>query len=230
MVPTLEIAAVSVEDAREAQSGGADSLELLRDLPRGGLTPPLDLVRAVRAAVSIPIHVMLRPRDGGFVYTRPEIEAMLAALDSWKPLGIDGVVFGAQTADGRIDLALMREIAVLAAPIPVTLHRALDSSVEPEQTLAALAGIVPRVLTAGPATTAWEGRVIVRQWIERFGTHFRFVSSGGLTLEQLRRFAAEIGAVEAHVGGAARTHDAVDGLKVRALKAALNATSTAWRK
>lgn len=225
MVPTLEIAAISVEDARQAQAGGADSLELLRDLPRGGLTPPLELVQAVREAVTIPIHVMLRPHDGGFVYTRQEIEAMLAALDSLKPLGIDGVVFGAQTADGRVDSALMGEVAVLAAPIPVTLHRALDFSVEPEQTLAALAGIVPRVLTAGPAPTAWEGRTVVRQWVGRFGAQFRFVSSGGLTLAQLGQFAAEIGADEAHVGGAARTHDAVDSLKVRALKAALNAAN-----
>lgn len=224
MVPALEIAAVSVEDAREAQAGGADSLELLRDLPRGGLTPPLELVRAARDAVTIPIHVMLRPHDKGFVYTRPEIDAMLAALETWKPVAIDGVVFGAQTADGRVDVALLREVTALAAPIPVTLHRALDFSVEPEQTLAALAGVVPRVLTAGPAPTAWEGRRVVRQWVAQFGTQFQFVSSGGLTLEQLTRFATEIGAAEAHVGGAARTQDAVDSLKVRALKAALNAS------
>jgi copper homeostasis protein len=225
MSPALEIAAVSVEDAREAQAGGADSLELLRDLPRGGLTPPLEVVRTVRDAVTIPIHVMLRPHDRGFVYTRREIDAALAVLENWKPLGINGVVFGAQTAAGRVDVALLREVAALAAPIPVTLHRALDFSVEPEQTLAALAGIVPRVLTAGPARTAWQGRSVVRQWVAQFGTQFEFVSSGGLTLEQLTRFAAEIGAAEAHVGGAARTHDAVDSLKVRALKAALNASS-----
>ncbi|MBL8154269.1 MAG: copper homeostasis protein CutC [Anaerolineae bacterium] len=225
MPPTLEIAAVSVEDARQAQTGGADSLELLRDLGRGGLTPQLELVRAVRDAVTIPIHVMLRPHDNGFVYTRQEIDAMLAALENWKPLGIDGVVFGAQTADGRVDVALMRAVAAQAAPIPITLHRALDFSVEPEQTLAALAGIVPRVLTAGPAPTAWEGQAVVRHWVARFGAQFRFVSSGGLTREHLTRFAAEIGAAEAHVGGAARTHDAVDSLKVRALKAALNESS-----
>jgi copper homeostasis protein len=225
MIPTLEVAAVSVEDARAAQAGGADSLELLRDLPRGGLTPPLELVQAVRESVTIPVHVMLRPHDSGFVYTRREIDVMLATLERWKLLGIDGVVFGVQTAGGCVDVALMREVAALAVPVPVTLHRALDFSTEPEKALAALAGVVPRVLTAGPAPTAWEGRAVVRQWMARFGTQFRFVSSGGLTLGQLAQFTAEVGTAEAHVGGAARTHDAVDSLKVRALKAALNGSS-----
>src|SRR5512132_1383579 len=58
--PTLEVIACSVSDAVEAQSGGAGRLEIVRDLASGGLTPPLELVQEILAAVTLPVRVMLR--------------------------------------------------------------------------------------------------------------------------------------------------------------------------
>jgi copper homeostasis protein len=37
----LEVIVLSVEDARAAEEGGADRLEVVRDIHLGGLTPPL---------------------------------------------------------------------------------------------------------------------------------------------------------------------------------------------
>jgi copper homeostasis protein len=59
----IEVIAQSVADAVAAESGGADRLELVRELERDGLTPPPELVRAVREAVRIPVYVMVRPRN-----------------------------------------------------------------------------------------------------------------------------------------------------------------------
>src|SRR6188474_594629 len=56
----LEVIATSLEDAVEAEAGGADRIELVRDLAAGGMTPPLDLVDAVLSRVRIPVRVMVR--------------------------------------------------------------------------------------------------------------------------------------------------------------------------
>ena len=60
----LEVIACSVADAIEAQKGGASRLEVVRDLDRGGLTPPIELVRAIKEAVDLPLRVMVRESDG----------------------------------------------------------------------------------------------------------------------------------------------------------------------
>lgn len=60
MTPLLEVIACSVGDAVEAEKGGASRLEIVRDLGRGGLTPPLELVAEIKRAVNVPLRVMLR--------------------------------------------------------------------------------------------------------------------------------------------------------------------------
>ncbi|HTH37337.1 MAG TPA: copper homeostasis protein CutC, partial [Pyrinomonadaceae bacterium] len=56
----LEVIACSVEDAVNAEKGGADRLEVIRAIEHGGYTPPLDLVREIQDSVSLPLRVMLR--------------------------------------------------------------------------------------------------------------------------------------------------------------------------
>jgi copper homeostasis protein len=217
----LEIAAVTLEDATAAQDGGADSIEISHDLNVGGLTPPFDLVRRVRDAVDIGVYVMVRPHARDFVYTEREIDVILDDAARLSQTGISGVVFGAVTPENRLDLVLIGRVAQAAVPLPVTVHRALDLSAEPEQSLAGLTGLVPRVLTAGPAPTAWEGRHPLAQWVRQFGGQLEFVVSGGLTLEQMPEMLALVGAHTYHFGSAARTGGMVDVTKVRSLKASL---------
>ncbi len=223
-MPKLEIAATTVDDAVAAEQGSADSIEISRDLSVGGLTPTFDVVRRTRDAVKFPIHVMLRPHAPDFIYTEREIDQILADAQQFKAIGVNGLVFGAVTAENRLDLALIRRVAQAAAPLTLTVHRALDFSVEPEQALAGLIGIVPRVLTAGPAPTAWEGRAALAQWISRFGTQLRFVISGSLKVEQMPEMLATIRAHEYHFGSAARWGDAVDPDRVRLLRTLVKGT------
>jgi copper homeostasis protein len=217
-MPTLEIAVTSVADALQAEQGGAHTLEIMQDLLNGGLTPPLELARAVRDAVHLPLNVIVRPHARDFVYTPDEADVMLRDIAQLKPLGINSIVIGALKSDGHLDQALMGQFVEGAQPLPLTLHRALDVCVEPEKALESLIGVVPRVLTAGPAPTAWEGRAAMRRWIALYGQHFRFVSSGGLTLEQLSEYVATVKADEYHLGGAARTNGKVDSAQVQQLR------------
>lgn len=222
-MPGLEIAILSAEEARSAVEGGADSLELLRDLAAGGLTPPLELIPAVRAAApSLTLHIMIRPHARDFVYSSAEMDAALAAVAAARSAGADGVVFGAHTAAGDLHIEQITEVAAAAGTMTVTVHRALDSCRDPEEALRALKGRVPRIHTAGPAPDAWSGREVVRRWRERYAADFRFVSSGGLTLERLPAFVAVAGVHEYHFGAAARTGGVVDSARVRLLRAALD--------
>lgn len=218
----LEIAVITLEDARRAVEGGADSLELLRDLANGGLTPPADLVRAVLDEVEVPVNVIVRPHARSFQYDAAEVDEILRDAQAFAALGAASIVFGAVDVDGRVDTALVKRVAEAIAPTPVTLHRALDTSVEPEAALNALIGIVPRVLTSGPAPDAWQGREVTRQWVESYGQHFRFVLSGAIRLEQLVELAAITRAHCVHIGGASRSGDAVDVEKVKRLWDALH--------
>jgi len=121
----LETAALSLDDLRLAEEGGADSVELLYNLAVGGLTPSLDLVREAREHARIRLHVMVRPTARSFVYTPDEIAQIVDAVRWFKQLGVDGIVFGAQTESGQLDVDLVARIAAIAAPVPITLHLSL---------------------------------------------------------------------------------------------------------
>ena len=220
-MPKLEIAVETLDHAVAAQQGSADSIEISRDLHLDGLTPDFDLVRRVRDTVQLAIHVIIRPHNRDFVYSEREVEQILDDARKLAQIGINGIVFGALTAENRLDLVLIERVALTAAPLPLTVHRALDFSVEPEQALARLIGIAPRVLTAGPASTAWEARAILANWVSRFGDHLEFVVAGSLRLEQLAEMRSLVQAPAYHFGSAARSGASVDVAKVRALGAAL---------
>ncbi len=218
----LEIAVESLDDALKAASGGARSLEITVDLANGGLTPPIELVKAVKQALTIEAHAMVRPYAHSFAYTQDDDSHIFDAIQQFKNVGVTGIVFGAVDANNQIDLALMRRVIEAASPLKVTLHRALDTSANPDQTLEALRPILPRVLSSGPAPSAWEGRETLTRWVQTF-PEYEFVLSGGITAEQLSELVSTVRAHVYHIGGAARTQGVVDVEKVRQLAAVINA-------
>lgn len=215
MTSSLQVIATCEEDAHNAYAGGASNLEVTVDLAVGGLTPPLALVERLRETLPIPLHVMLRPHARDFVYTPDEIDLMLRQTQQFKILGAQGIVFGALTAEGVVDVALVRRVAQVAQPMCVTLHRALDGCVNPDAALDALDGYVQRVLTSGGAATAWDGRETIRRWIAQYGRLYTFVVGAGVHLNNIAALVRDIGAPEYHVGSGARTGQTVDQDKVR---------------
>lgn len=218
-MPNLEIIASTLEDARAAVAGGADSLELCIALEADGLTPPLETVKAIRDAVELPLNVLLRPHAKSFVYTEAEIAGMFEELESFKAIGIHTIVFGAQKPSGEIDIALVENFAKAA---PLTLHRAIDTCTNPEAALSSLKSVLRRVLSSGTASSAWEGRARLKAWQAAYGEDFTLAIASKVNLENIAALTEAIGAPEYHVGNAARTNGKVDRAKVRALKAALN--------
>jgi copper homeostasis protein len=218
-MPNLEIIASSLEDALAAAEGEADSLELCIALEEDGLTPPLETVKAIRDAVDLPLNILLRPHSKSFVYSEAEIAGMFEELEALKAVGINTIVFGAQTHEGKIDIALVERFAQAA---PLTLHRAIDTCTNPEAALDSLKHVVRRVLSSGTASNAWEGRARLKAWQDTYGESLRFAIASKVSIENIAALAQAIGAPEYHIGNAARSEGKVDIAKVRALKAALN--------
>lgn len=215
---TLEIAIETFADALAAQQGGADSIELSYDLAQDGLTPDPDLVAKIRAAVAIEFHVIVRPHNNGFVYSQAELDIMLRDVERFVALGVDGIVFGAHQPEGKIDVAIVQQIAAVTKPKTLTLHRALDSAVNPLEALRQLTNSVDRVLTSGPDKTAWEGRVGLSQWVDQFRADYQFIAAGRIRAKQLPALVTQTKVAGIHVGSAARKNGKVDAETIRNLK------------
>ncbi|NEA44338.1 copper homeostasis protein CutC, partial [Streptomyces sp. SID11385] len=159
--PALEIAVTSAAGARTAREHGADRVELCTGLELGGLTPSAALVESV-AAVGLPVQVLVRCRPGDFVHDAEELALMAAEVRSVIASGARGVVIGALTVEGGLDVdavARLRDAAHEAGPsVEVTLHRAIDVSADPVAAAALLPALgLTRVLTSGGAPAAGQG-------------------------------------------------------------------------
>ena len=167
----LEVCVDSVESAVNAELGGADRIELCGDLIVGGITPSLALFERIREKIQIPIHVLLRPRFGDFLYSEEEMEVLMRQAKLFADAGADNLVIGCLTPDGRLDLEAMKRIIDAAGDTPINLHRAfdmcrdLDEALEDAKTL----GIVS-ILTSGGYASALEGIEVLDRLKKNAGT------------------------------------------------------------
>ena len=111
----IEVCVDSVAGARAADCGGADRLELCANLVEGGTTPSAGMIRTVLDATQLPIMVMIRPRGGDFCYDRDELNTMQHELEAVLEHPVAGVVLGALTPDGRIDMNVCQRLGQQAA-------------------------------------------------------------------------------------------------------------------
>src|SRR4051794_17484293 len=145
----LEVIVQSAADARAATEGGADRLEVVRDIDRGGLTPLVSVVEAVAAATTLPLRVMIRENDG-FELGAGELPALRRAAAAFVDAHADGIVIGF-ARDGEIVLDDLLRVVDGLPPVRITFHRAFDSLRDPLAAIPRLAEIrnIDRILTSG---------------------------------------------------------------------------------
>lgn len=195
----IEICVEGIDGFLAAQAAGADRVELCASLVEGGLTPSLGTIRAACAAARIPVHVIIRPRGGDFLYSEPEFQTMLDDVRALRDEGVAGVVFGCLARDGRIDEARMTALVEAAGPLAVTCHRAFDMTRDPEEAVAALIGCgVDRVLTSGQHDTAVDGLDILRRTVAAAAGRLKVMACGELDASNIAQVWAESGADELH--------------------------------
>lgn len=179
----IEVCVDSVEGLAAACAGGADRIELCAALGLGGLTPSTGFMR-LAAVADVPVHALIRPRPGGFVYNAAEHEVMRADIRLARSCGLAGVVFGVSLPDGRLDAAAMAPLVEAAAGLSLTLHRVFDLVPDQARALETAVGLgFHRILTSGGAPTAAAGIAqlvaLQRQAAGRIG----ILPGGGITAE-----------------------------------------------
>jgi copper homeostasis protein len=153
----LEVCVDSSEGLAAAIYGGADRVELCSALELGGLTPTPGLIG--QAAVSpIPIHAMIRPRPGNFVFAEADIDAMLREIDAVRSAGLAGVVLGANLVNGELDHITLERLMRQCQGLGVTLHRAFDLVPDLDEAVTMTIELgFERILTSGRSLTALAG-------------------------------------------------------------------------
>jgi copper homeostasis protein len=207
-----EVCAESAAAVRAAVAAGAHRIELCANLSVGGVTPAPSLIAsALAAAGSLPVHVLIRPRAGDFVYTPDELAAMLASIAVARRSGAAGLVIGALTRDGQVDLPACQALVGAARPASVTFHRAFDETADP---LAAFGQVltlgVDRLLTSGAASTALAGADLIANLVRRSAGHLTVLPGGGITAANAAEVVTRTGATELHFSARPRPGDPPD--------------------
>src|SRR4051812_40395167 len=202
----FEICVEGIDGAVAAQAGGGDRIELCASLMEGGLTPSFGTIRAALKLCYVPIHVILRPRGGDFLYSDAEFATMLDDAREIAKLNAAGIVIGCLTEDGRIDEPRMKALIEAAQPLSVTCHRAFDMTRDPAEALEALIRCgIHRVLTSGQRATAIEAIPLLKKLNEQAAGRIIIMACGELAPDNVERVVKETGGQEFHFAALKRT-------------------------
>ncbi|MFN8698116.1 MAG: copper homeostasis protein CutC [Flavobacteriales bacterium] len=197
----VEIAVDSIASCLEAQRGGADRVELCCALSTGGLTPSAALVAGARRALRIPLVVLIRPREGDFVYAESEVALMEDEIRRMVVAGVDGIVSGALTGHGQVDEAITLRLRSAAGHLPFTFHRAFDLLADRKAGIEALGRCgCERVLTSGGAMSVGEGLHAIAETVNDAGSRITVVAGGRLDSRHIEPL-FKAGVREFHLSG-----------------------------
>lgn len=199
----LEACVDDLDSAHAAVLGGADRLELCDNLADGGTTPSHGMLGYLLDTLDIPVFPIIRPRGGDFCYSGSERRVMARDVDHALSLGARGIVTGALTAEGEIDIEALRDVVLHRSDVAVTFHRAFDLVRDPIVALETLieAGVA-RILTSGQHATAWEGRALLAELVRRAGERIVVMAGGGIHEDHVTALVRETGVSEIHVRAA----------------------------
>tara|TARA_B110001454_G_scaffold151058_1_gene140392 strand:+ start:6588 stop:7289 length:702 start_codon:yes stop_codon:yes gene_type:complete len=185
----LEICANSYQSAMNAQKAGAHRIELCTELSVGGITPSFGLLKKVLAALTIPVHVLIRPRSGNFTYSDSEFKIMKEDIQQCKDLGCAGIVSGVLHANNTIDIERTKELIALSKPLSFTFHRAFDCVSNPKKALKELIALeIDRVLTSGLEEKAINGIALLKELKDIAKEQLIILPGSGINATNARTF------------------------------------------
>lgn len=195
----LEICAQSVSDVLAAAEGGADRVELCCALDCGGLTPSAALIDRARSATRLPLFVLLRPRPGGFTYDDFEWDVVIDDAARAVDAGADGLVAGALTRVGELDVPRLERLKRRIGSTPLTLHRAFDHVRDPLAALDQACALgIERVLTSGRASRAIDGVAELARTVAYAAGRIVILAGGGVRADHVAGLIERSGVREVH--------------------------------
>jgi copper homeostasis protein len=233
----------TVENVRSAVTaafiGGASRVELCSAMHVHGLTPPAALVAEARTAFCHRpgLMVMIRPREGNFVYTQQEIVEMQRQIYASAQAGADGVVIGVLEEDNTVARGQLKELAETGRTcgLQLTFHRAIDATPDPVESMEILVNAgVGRILTSG---TPWgqnkgalDGREKIQQMIERARGRIEIIIGGGIDPgnvgEILTSMPLKTGLISVHAFSGAQENGVTTAKAVQRLVSAVHFSSS----
>lgn len=205
MAVQIEVCVQSARGAVISEAAGADRVELCAALGTGGLTPSIGcIVSAVGTVRRIGVHVLIRPREGDFVYDPADIATMTADIDlirretAGSSIEV-GFVIGALTESAAIDVDVCRTLIDTAAGAPVSFHRAFDLTENLEGSLDTLRDLgIRRVLTGGGVQRAADGVDALAALVRRSDGAIRIMPGGSVRASNAAQIVAATGARDIH--------------------------------
>ena len=221
MSKLLEVCTGSLRSALAAVEGGAERIELCSALSVDGLTPSLGLLQTVRKRCpALRIHVLIRPREGDFVYTQAEIEVMLADIQAMLPYA-DGFVSGALISSGDIDVETTSRLITACEDKPFTFHRAFDVCRDPFVSFRQLLRLgCTRLLTSGQQPSAEQGIGLISRLVTESAGQMIVMPGGGVSSRNAKDIIQLTGAIEIHGSAKAGGTD-TNPMEVEAIKQAI---------
>ncbi|MCK5815253.1 MAG: copper homeostasis protein CutC [Flavobacteriaceae bacterium] len=187
----FEVCTDSVKGAIAAGKYGAKRIELCAALTVGGLTPNIGLIQKCVELSTVEVNVIIRHKEGGFVYNSTDVELMKIDIEAAKKAGAKGVVFGILTVDNSIS-ELNRDLVQFskALGLEVTFHRAFDFVSDYEAAIGLIIEMgFDRLLTSGLQPTAIEGITVISNLQKQHGHEIQIVAGSGVNAENALKLA-----------------------------------------
>ena len=206
---TIEVCCSSLSEVREAVAGGARRVELCAAITCGGVTPSHATIKSItEAALDIDINVLIRPREGGFHYSEEEVDVMCHDIEFCRQMGVHGVVIGALTRDGEIDIEACRRMVEAAGDLSITFHRAFDVCVAPLQALEHIIALgCDRLLTSGQKPSAEQGAEFLAELVSHAAGRIIIMPGAGITPQNIALIEQKTAATEFHSTAAINDSD-----------------------
>lgn len=219
----IEVIGWSVDDAIKIEQAGADRVELVVNLDRGGLTPPLELTKAVVEAVNIPVRVMIRDTDESFVYNEQVMESHIDYVKQLQQIKPEGIIFGSLTNEGKINFEQLESILKAKGDMKFTFHRAFDELKEnwSEQFDTLSKYEIDTILTSGTKENAFEGIEVIKELVSR--ETIQLLPGKSISIENAKDIIDKTNADWIHVGYSVRDEDGNISIeKIKKLKESIN--------
>lgn len=202
--PLLEICIDDAEGIAAVVQASADRIELCGALALGGLTPSAALV-AQAVGSGVPVHGMVRPRDGDFHYDPADIALATDEIRRMIGQGVAGVVVGAMEDDHSLDLDLLARWRDVAKDVAIVLHRAVDLVADPVAAVEAVAAIgYDHILTSGGAPTAEQGAGVIAEMVAAARGRLSIIAGSGVSAENVAALIARTGVDAVHASASIR--------------------------
>ena len=201
-----EFCAENVTLLEKAMQAGARRIELCDNLAVGGTTPSYGVTKAaveLAADYDTTIMTMIRPRGGDFVYNDLEIAIMLEDIRLTAQAGSQGVVFGALTADKKLDKANLEKLIAASKGMEIVFHMSFDELSDQDQLEAidwlSQAGVARILTRAGVSGDSLEKRFAnYHRILEHAAGKIEILPGGGIDMDNRQIFIDQLGVTQLH--------------------------------